>query len=210
MTQALGDERIGRVPGRGRELEHDRRELLSHRIVQLTRERRAFAISSGDDVGGKRTHLRAIRGESVEQDVEHRPDAEHLIVGDRGPLHAGAVVAVPDVRGDALEIANGPQRDQHETQVNADDRADHENDDAVERSAGDEPHGRQQADDEEVRADELRDERHSQRGESNSSPGLERCHAWTTNAVTMPNIPCSDSACGRMWQWNAHVPGLLH
>ncbi len=151
--------------------------MLSHRIVQLTREGRAFAISSGDDLGGKQTHLRAIRGESVEQDVEHRSNAEHLLVGDRGPLHADPVVAVPDVRGDALQIANGPQRDQRETQVNADDRADHENDDAVERSAGDEPHGRQEADDEEVRADELGDQRHSQRGKSNASPGLERAHA---------------------------------
>ena len=23
-------------------------------------------------------------------------------------------------------------------------------------------------------------------------------HRWTTSAVTIPNMPCSDSACGRM------------
>jgi hypothetical protein len=31
----------------------------------------------------------------------------------------------------------------------------------------------------------------------------------TTSAVTIPYIPCSDSAWGRMWQWNAQVPGLV-
>ena len=30
----------------------------------------------------------------------------------------------------------------------------------------------------------------------------------TMRAVTMPNMPCMPSACGRMWQWKAHAPGL--
>ena len=28
-------------------------------------------------------------------------------------------------------------------------------------------------------------------------------------AVTMPNMPLSDSAWVRMWQWNAHTPGFV-
>src|SRR5207237_9795017 len=80
-----------------------------------------------------------------------------------------------------------------------------------------------------VRAEQLDDERHPQRRktarghlnigsdgcghrESNENRyGASRAYAfWTTSAVTMPNMPCIDSACGRMWQWNAQVPGLLH
>src|SRR6266568_2766674 len=30
----------------------------------------------------------------------------------------------------------------------------------------------------------------------------------TMSAVTIPNIPAEPSACVRMWQWNAHTPGL--
>jgi len=32
---------------------------------------------------------------------------------------------------------------------------------------------------------------------------------WTTRAVTMPNMPFSFSACGRMWQCQTHVPGSV-
>src|SRR5262249_42110303 len=32
----------------------------------------------------------------------------------------------------------------------------------------------------------------------------------TISAVTIPNMPCSPSACERMWQWNAHAPASLH
>ena len=55
------------------------------------------------------------------------------------------------------------------------------------------------------------------RGESASGPargGRARVvsrgggYGWTMSAVTMPNIPFGVSAWGRMWQWNAHVPGL--
>src|SRR5215210_8550139 len=31
----------------------------------------------------------------------------------------------------------------------------------------------------------------------------------TMSAVTIPNMPFGISAWGRMWQWNAHTPGLL-
>ena len=31
----------------------------------------------------------------------------------------------------------------------------------------------------------------------------------TTSVLTMPNIPLAPSACGRMWQWNAHTPGVV-
>ncbi len=30
----------------------------------------------------------------------------------------------------------------------------------------------------------------------------------TTSAVTMPNMPCADSACVRIWQWKAHAPAV--
>lgn len=30
-----------------------------------------------------------------------------------------------------------------------------------------------------------------------------------TSAVTMPNMPLRDSACVRMWQWNAHAPSSV-
>ena len=38
---------------------------------------------------------------------------------------------------------------------------------------------------------------------------LLRLAYFTISAVTIPIMPCGDSACGRMWQWNAHVPGLV-
>ena len=31
----------------------------------------------------------------------------------------------------------------------------------------------------------------------------------TMNVVTMPNMPFGPSACVRMWQWNAQMPGVL-
>ena len=32
-------------------------------------------------------------------------------------------------------------------------------------------------------------------------------HHSTMSAVTMPNMPSGPSTCGRMWQWNAQIPG---
>ena len=39
--------------------------------------------------------------------------------------------------------------------------------------------------------------------------GAEAVAGFTTSAVTIPNIPVGPSACGRMWQWKAHVPGFV-
>ena len=34
-------------------------------------------------------------------------------------------------------------------------------------------------------------------------------YSSTIRAVTMPNIPCRDSACESTWQWNAHTPSSV-
>src|SRR5205085_1694693 len=34
-------------------------------------------------------------------------------------------------------------------------------------------------------------------------------YSLTISAVTMPNMPCSDSACDRTWQWKAQTPASV-
>ena len=79
---------------------------LRRRIVQLARERRTLTVARCDHFRGERAHPRAVRREAVEQDVEHRADAQHLVVGDARSLDTRAEVAAPDARRHGLEIAN--------------------------------------------------------------------------------------------------------
>ena len=72
---------------------------------------------------GQCAHACAVRLEAVEQHVEHRADAKHFVVGDAGPLDARAEVAAPHARGHSLEIPNGAERHQHETQMKRRDAA---------------------------------------------------------------------------------------
>ena len=111
--QSLPEHRIVAVARRCRNLQQERGEVLRGAVVQLAGEYGALTVTHFDHLGGQGAHPLAVRGEPVEQQVEHRADAEHLVVGDRGMVHARAKIALPHPRRDLFEIPDRSKRDQY-------------------------------------------------------------------------------------------------
>jgi hypothetical protein len=87
--------------------------------VQLTRENGALSVAYLDHFRGQRAHSRPIGHETVEQDVEHGADSEHFLIRHCRPFDARAEIALPDTLGHRLEIADRPQRDHNQSDVQA-------------------------------------------------------------------------------------------
>src|SRR5262249_28025263 len=95
-AQAISEHWIVGVACRGGQLQLQRGEMLCSRVMKLARECRALTVTSRDDFGRQRAKPRSIRLQTIEQQIEHRSNAEHFAVGNARSFDARTIVALPD------------------------------------------------------------------------------------------------------------------
>jgi len=96
-------------------------------------------------------------------------DTKYLIVGNRRLFDARTEVPLPDSRRHILEILYRTNRDRHGDEVEHEHGDDRQHDFGVHYGAGGDPCNGEHRHDTKVRADQFRDERHTQRGEADSA-----------------------------------------
>ena len=96
------------------------------------------------------------------------PIRRTLVVGHARAIHSRAEVALPDAGGGDFQITNRTERDEHEPEMDREHRGQDHDDDPVHRPARHQPRAEQSRDDQRVRAEDLRGQRHAQGGERNA------------------------------------------